>query len=103
MSYLNASYGSLDKNGGLMWTAMDWHPNYSRCRFAWVGVVSVPLGVSKSVSVVSYFDLFDGNLIGLYKIKLLSWSDKVPRHLTLMCWTRWKLLSLIQNNLIVTV
>ncbi len=37
-----------------MWTAMDWHPNYSWCRFAWVGVVSVPLGVSKYVSVVFY-------------------------------------------------
>ena len=36
-----------------MGTTMDWHPNYSRCRFAWVGVVSVQLGVSKSVSVVS--------------------------------------------------
>ncbi len=54
-------------------------------------------------SVVSKFDLFDGNLIGLYKIKLLSWSVEEPRSLTLMSWTKWKLLSLIHKNHKVTV
>ncbi len=45
----------------------------------------------------------NGNLIGLYKIKLLSRSLEVPHRLAIMYWAMRKLLSLIHKNLTVTV
>ncbi len=70
------------------------------------GVVTMPELIASSLArtdALTKLLIENGNLIGLYKIKLLSWSLEVPRRLVFMYWAMRKLLSLIHKNLTVTV